>query len=52
MFTSPTWLPTGLKNHVQGLIDCVTLPDEGNRRNTTGMNSPPLAHAAPAADGV
>jgi hypothetical protein len=32
MFTSPTWLPTGLKNQVQGLIDCVTLPDSGNRK--------------------
>ena len=32
MLTSPTWLPTGLKNQVQGLIVCVTLPASGNRK--------------------
>jgi hypothetical protein len=36
MFTSPTWLPTGLNIQVHGLIDWVTLPDSGSRK--TGIN--------------
>src|SRR5690348_5343930 len=48
MLTSPTWLPTGLNSMVQGLIDCVTLPESG-RRNEGIADSLSIRSAAAVA---
>src|SRR5437763_7519943 len=46
MLTSPTWLPTGWKNQVHGLIDWVTLPDSGKRKAGMDFSLSPREAAA------